>query len=114
MNVNRMEKVSNGWVAYDEFGTAVAVATSEEQLADILGITRSSFPDYKSDSVFLNMNPDFNFDNFWQDVNSGRKIDAIKAFRRAFVSEDHRTTTLGLKESKEFVESIFYNIGNHY
>lgn len=110
MNVKRMEKVSNGWVAYNEFGTAVAVATSEEQLADILGITRSSFPHYKSDSVFLNMNPVFNFEYFWQDVKSGRKIDAIKAFRRAFVSNEHSSVTIGLKESKDFVESICENL----
>lgn len=114
MNVKRMEKVTNGWIAYDDFGIPVAVATSEEQLADILDINISPVPAYTSNSVYLTMNPEFNFNHFWQDVKARRKIEAIKAFRKAFVSNDHGTVSVGLREAKDFVESIFDNIGNRY
>ena len=106
MNVKNIEKVTNGWVAYDEFGAAVAVATTQEQLADMLGIIINSTPAYTPKSVFLTLNHNFNPAQFFRDVNAGRKIDAIKAFRNAFVSEDHSRVTVGLKESKDFVEAL--------
>lgn len=111
MNVKRIEKVANGWVAYDEFGIAVAVATTDEQLAGILNITPQT-PAHQTYSVYLDLNPDFNFSDFWLDVKGGRKIDAIKAFRHVFVSADHANVKVGLKASKDFIESIAQNTAN--
>lgn len=108
MNVKRIEKVANGWIAYDEFGIAVAVATNGEQLVAILNINTKA-PDHETASVYLHLNPDFDFDKFWRDVKADRKIDAIVAFRSAFVSQDHGKVTVGLKASKDFVETTIQN-----
>ena len=112
MNVKNIEKVTNGWVAYDEFGNAVAVATTQEQLADMLGIIINSTPAYTPKSVYLNMSENFNPAQFFRYVNAGRKIDAIKAFRHAFESADHFKTMIGLKESKDFVEALMDYMDN--
>lgn len=110
MNIKRIEQVTNGWVAYDEHNTVIAVATNGEQLVQILNInTNTKAPDHETSLVYLNMNPDFNFDKFWRDVKAGRKIDAIVAFRHAFISADHGKVAVGLKASKDFVETTIQN-----
>ena len=112
MNVKRIEKVTNGWVVFNEYDEVMAVATNGEQLAEILDINTKPAT-YHTDSVYLTQNPDFNSSEFWMSVKDNRKIDAIKAFRRAFVSEDHGKVTVALKYSMDFVESIFQNMANN-
>ena len=108
MNVKRIEKVTNGWVVFNEYDEVMAVATNGEQLAEILDInTRPAT--YHTDSVYLHLNPDFNFDKFWRDVKADRKIDAIKYFRHAFISADHANVMVGLKAAKNFVETSIQN-----
>lgn len=106
MNAHRIEKVTNGWVAYDDYNSVIAVATTDEQLADILGINISPVPAYATNLVKLNLNPDFNFNYFWHEMKAGNKIEAIKAFREAFVAEHHDHASVGLKAAKDFVEDI--------
>ena len=106
MNVNRIEKVANGWVAYDEHNTVIAVATNSEQLMKILDITPCS----EHDSVYLTMNPDFNFNYFWHEMVVGNKIEAIKAFRNAFEGDHRDQVSVGLKLAKDFVEGIMTKI----
>mgnify|MGYP003492262190 CR=1 FL=1 len=108
MNVKRIEQVTNGWVAYDEHNTVIAVATNGEQLVEILNIN-TKVPDPESSLVYLNMNPNFNSSEFWRNVKADRKIDAIVAFRHAFISEDHGKVAIGLKASKDFVETAIQN-----
>ena len=106
MNAHRIEKVTNGWVAYDDYNSVIAVSTTDEQLLEILGITPKVVSVAADDSVYLTISPDFNFNYFWHEMKAGNKIEAIKAFRKAFVAEHHDHASVGLKAAKDFVEDI--------
>lgn len=109
MSVHQIKKVNNGWVAFDEYGDVIDIASTKEQLAEILDISENDVRKDEAQQFYLDTNPDFNFDKFWRDVKTDRKIDGIVAFRRAFVSKDHANVTVGLRASKNFVETSIQN-----
>ena len=107
MSVHQIKKVNNGWVAFDEFGDVIDIASTKEQLAEILDISENDVrKDGEIQQIYLDVNPNFNFDYFWSEIKRENKVQAIRTFRRAFTDRNNVDVVIGLKASKDFVEEI--------
>lgn len=106
MSVHQIKKVNNGWVAFDEFGDVIDIASTKEQLAEILDISENDVRKDEAQQFYLDTNPDFDFNYFWSEIKQGNKIQAIRTFRRAFTDRNNADVVIGLKASKDFVDEI--------
>ena len=105
MEIDQIRKVRNGWGAFNEYGDLVAVATTQDQIAELVGIDLNKHANIGMTKL---LEVDINaFEDVIREIRHGQKIEAIKKFRYIFSTHDGELkVTLGLKTAKDMIEMI--------
>ena len=110
------KKVRNGWVAMDRYGDVIAVATTDDQMMNLLEIEMPQPKTLVDDlSINLRFTDEGAMHRMFTHINRGQKIDAIKELRSMFYAEGRvNKVSIGLREAKDIVEAIMEYVPRDY